>query len=222
MKHYSDEDWLDFVRNVMPAARRAALEEHVQSGCSECTRLQKFWEDVCSVARSESAHEVPRHVIRGGETLFADWRLRFVLPYRARRARPIFDSLLEALPVGVRSSAKAPRRVLHRWGKWTIDMRIDAERGDRVALTGQVLKPGLQDEEAPHIGVLLLSGDQRIVESETNRFGEFQLRFHRVPDLMIYFTVSGQRVIAVALPDPDIPMQLNTASSSAGGRKNPA
>lgn len=214
MKHFSEEDWLDFVREVMPSSRQAALEKHLESQCPECMQLRHFWESVRNVARRESANEVPSHVVRAGEAVFAGWRLRFVLPTRAKRAFPIFDSLLEPLPVGVRSATQAPRRVLHRWGQWTVDLRIESEPGDRVSITGQVLKPGWQPKEEFKTRVLLASRHEPVAETDTNHFGEFQFTFHRAPDLTIYITVSGQHVIAIPLPEPDQPLQFKKRSSS--------
>ena len=144
--------------------------------------------------------------MRAGEAIFADWRLRFILPARARRARPIFDSLLEPLPVGVRAGAQAPRRIVHRWGRWTVDLRVDWEPGHRVSVTGQLLGPGSQPEEGSRPAVLLVSRHTPVAETGLNRFGEFQFLFHRAPELVIYITLPEQHVIAVELPDPDRPL----------------
>ena len=214
VKHFSEEDWLDFVREVMPSSRRAAMEEHLESKCPECVQVCQFWEHVRDIAQREPANEVPSTVLRAADAVFADWRLRFVLPARAKRAFPIFDSLLDPLPLGVRSAAQAPRRVLHRSGRWTVDLRIESEPGDRVSITGQVLKPGWQPKEEFKTRVLLASHHTSVAETDTNHFGEFQFAFHRAPHLTIYITVSGQHVIAIPLPEPDQPLQLKKRSSN--------
>jgi len=218
VKHFNEEDWLDFVRGTMPESRRAAMEQHLGSECPECLRLRGFWENVRTVALRESAIEIPPEVVRAGKALFADWRLRFVVPGQARFARAIFDSLLEPLPAGFRSPAQPPRRVLYRRGQWTVDLRIEAQPVERVSVTGQLLKPGWQSKEGSKTGVLLVSQDKTLSETEMNQFGEFQLTFHRAPDLMIYIMVSGRHVIAIDLPDPDKPLQFRKRSSSVENR----
>src|SRR5690242_21218204 len=100
VRHFSDEEWLDFVRQVMPASQRAPLETHLQSECPECVHLRRFWQNVHDVARREGGSGVPPEVTRAAEAAFAEWRRTVVLPLQATRARPVFDSLLEPLPAG--------------------------------------------------------------------------------------------------------------------------
>jgi hypothetical protein len=208
VKHLSDEDCLDFVRKVMPAPQRAAAERHLESECPECLRLCKFWENVCDVARRGLAGEVPPGLVRAGEVIFGDWRKRFILPAQARRARPIFDSMLEPLAAGVRGAAVPPRRVLHRWGKWIVDLRIESEPGDRLSVTGQMLNPGWRPEEGSNTVVILMSRDTIVAETRANEFGEFQFTSQQAPDLTMFIELPGQPPIAIALPDPNQPLSL--------------
>src|ERR1044072_187430 len=102
VRHFSDEDWVNFVLEVLPPPQRLALEQHLRRGCSECEHSRKFWENTYKIAQRDRATQVPDELQRAGEEMFAVWRRKYVLPTRATRALPIFDSLLEPVPVGVR------------------------------------------------------------------------------------------------------------------------
>jgi hypothetical protein len=206
MKHFTDEDWLEFARGSLSSSDRDAMETHLQHGCPDCARLRACWEKTVETAHRGRGYEAPLETIQAAEAAFEDWRKRFVLPARARRARPFFDSLLEPLPAGVRHGAEPPRRILHRWGQWRIDLRLESEPGDRLAITGQVLKPGWQPQEDARTGVLLLSHDRIVGETEANTFGEFQITCQRSPELTLFIEVPREVSIAVTLPAPGQPL----------------
>lgn len=223
MKHFTDEAWIDFVRDSLPSVDRNAMEQHLRSGCRECARLRTCWAEVVGTARRERGYEAPAKVLTAAQAAFDDWRKRFVLPAQARLARPIFDSLLEPLPAGVRHGAQPPRRILHRCGQWRVDLRLDAEPANRLAITGQVLKPGWQPQGDARTRVLLLSRDRIVSESEANSFGEFQFTCERSSELTILIDLPGQAPIAVTLPDPGQPLAGKKDSPGADHtREDPA
>jgi hypothetical protein len=200
-KHFTDEDWLNFVRGSLPDVEREPMEEHLRGGCSECARLRACWAKVLETAHRDRDYEAPSGALRAAEAAFEDWRKRVVLLARARRARLFFDSLLQPLPAGVRGGAEPPRRIQHRWGRWRVDLRLELEPGNRLAITGQLLKPGWEAQGDARTGVLLLSRDRIVSETEANSFGEFQFTCDRSPDLTVFFEVPRQAPLAVTLPD---------------------
>jgi hypothetical protein len=205
MRHFSDEDWLSFVRDSLPSPDREAMEEHLHSGCRPCARLRTCWAKIVETAHRDRGYQAPPEALRAAEDAFGDWRKRFVLPARARGARPFFDSLLEPLPAGVRDGAEPARRIQHRWGHWRVDLRLESEPGNRLAITGQVLKPGWQPEEDPRTGVLLMSRDRIVTEMEANSFGEFQFSCEFSPELTLFIELPSRVPIAVTLPAPGQP-----------------
>jgi hypothetical protein len=213
VNHFKDEDWLDFVRGTIPEMRATSLEEHLKAGCAECTRAKKFWETVSEVARREAGAGIPPDVTAEAAAIFADWRHRALLPGHSKAARPIFDSLLEPLPAGVRSGAPAARRVIERSDRWTIDLRIESEPGDRISVAGQLLRPGWRAEEWSPARVLLVSGQAPLAETEANGFGEFHLTFRSGPDLTAYIAVPGQQVISAPIPQPEKPLVIRKRNS---------
>jgi hypothetical protein len=213
VKHFSDEDWLDFVRDVLPRPRRAVLEGHLHEDCTQCLRSQSFWENVRDVASRHARSEVPPEVIEAEEGLIKSMRRRSVLPAQARRALPIYDSLLVPLMAGVRSTGLSARRVVHRWNQWTVDLRIETEPGDRLSLAGQVLRPGWRPLKEFNTGVLLMSRDTVLQETGMNQFGEFQFTVQGAPDLTIFIELPQQHPIAIDLPPVDQPLTLKKRGS---------
>ena len=167
LKHLSDEDWINYLRKVMPPASRSAAEQHLETGCPQCERSKAFWQAVNEIARREREDEVPEKV------------------------------------------NEAPRRVIQRSNRWTIDLRIESEPGDRVWVAGQVIEADRGDHEDEFkADVLLMSRDVLLNETAVNSFGEFQFTFQRVPELMIYIELQGRPAIAVALPEADQPLPV--------------
>ncbi len=50
MRHFSEEDWLDYVRQVGSAERNAAMTNHLVTGCVACSGEAGFWERLRGVA----------------------------------------------------------------------------------------------------------------------------------------------------------------------------
>jgi hypothetical protein len=223
VKHLTDEDGVDFVREVMPGPEKCRAEEHLRTRCGECVRCSTFWETVVDLATRERANRVPEEVLLAAVDLFAGWRRRVFLPVRARRARPFFDSLLQPIPVGVRAGTPSPRRVLHRWGPWIVDLRMEAEPRNRLSISGQVLESGKTEPRLQLLGgIVLMRGDVIVQQTEANRFGEFQLSSEREPDLILYVELHGAPAIGVALPDVDRPVVLKNPAGSSRRPRNEA
>ena len=165
MKHFSDEDWMDFIRGAMPPSRLTILEEHLRNECPECWRLRRFWENVRDVARRNLASEAPPQLMEAEEAIFKSWRRRLVVAQQVKRAQQIYDSFLVPLPAGVRATALPSRRVVHRWQQWTVDLRIDSEPSERLTLIGQMLRPGWRPEKESKTGVLLMSRHNLLQET---------------------------------------------------------
>jgi hypothetical protein len=178
---------------------------------------------VADLARRERDNHVPEHVMRAAVDLFVDWRRRVLLPAKARRARPFFDSLLQPVPEGVRAGSPSPRRLLHRCGSWVIDLRMEAEPRNRLSISGQVLETG-RAEPRLHLlsGIVLMRGDAVLQQTEANRFGEFQLSSDREPDLVLYVELHGSPAIGVALPDVDRPVDLKNRAGASRRPRNEA
>jgi hypothetical protein len=207
----------------MPAPELRLAEEHIRSQCRDCVRCSSFWGTVADLARREHDNRVPEKLMLAAVDLFVDWRRRVLLPAKARRARPFFDSLLQPLPVGVRAGTSSPRRILHRWGSWIIDLRMESEPHNRLSISGQVLETGRTEPRLELLGgIVLMRRDVVLQHTEANRFGEFQLSLDREPDLALYVELHGAPAIGVALPDVDRPVVLKNRAGSSRRPRNEA
>lgn len=201
LNHFSDEAWVDFVRQV-PTSARTNIQRHLDEGCAECVRSHGVWRAIAETMTRDQQYEAPEGTTLAGIRLFGDWRREFIIPKRARIARLIYDSFREPLPAGVRGGANPERRLLHRRGPWSIDTRIEVERRGRVLLDGQLLREKQPDIVNKKIEVFLTSGDKVLTSAFLNQFGEFQLLCYAAPDLRAYFDIPDEVPIQVKLPDP--------------------
>jgi hypothetical protein len=203
VKHFSDEEWLDFARGLMPGAEMNSMQRHLDEGCERCHRVSVIWKAVVSTLNQVSRYRVPEDVVRGAQSAYATWRWQQLLPQRARVACLVFDTGFEGLRAGVRSHARHARRLLHRMGPWMIDLSVEPEPGNRIYLAGQVLRSGRKLAKAAMIEIILVSAGTFVTRTSANKFGEFQLEYEKAKNLTIYVDIAGQLPIAVDLPESD-------------------
>jgi len=90
VKHFSDELWADFVRNLAPATTAQAMQKHIEDGCRKCEAVLKGWQSVFRIAQAESGFSPPEDAIRIAKAQFAA-----VSSVQQRRpVRLVFDSNL--------------------------------------------------------------------------------------------------------------------------------
>jgi hypothetical protein len=230
MKHYSQEEWADFARDVGEPGQRASMQEHLDTGCIKCKKELGLWQRVHAAARRESAVQVPDSLVRSVKGAFAIYG-----PGRAQSAKPtiaqlIFDSLRGPLPAGVRSTSAAPRQLLYGAGEHHIDLRfepgIDTER---VSLVGQILNSSDPEKGVDAVPIVLMRGRQILSESSTNGFGEFHLdctmetglklriKLPRVNEIFIPLADSAETAVADG-SDPTEPAAASHRSKSVKRR----
>jgi hypothetical protein len=200
LNHFNDEAWVDFVRQTAPPPRREDIQRHLDEGCVPCARAHGVWTAVASLMSRESQYEVPEQAMIASDALFEDWRRRFVIPKRARVARLVFDSLLGPVAVGVRGGTSPARRLLHRTGPWSVDIRMELLSGTLLLLDGQLLKSEPRSPDSGEIKTFLADSNKVLASASLNQFGEFQLQCQLERDMRAYFDIPGETPIAVTLP----------------------
>ena len=202
MKHFTDEAWLDFARRLLPPEEMRRMQAHLDEGCKKCLELSELWEAVIKVADREWHYEPDEAVVDAVKAAFAGAGWRPLSPVQSRMAILVFDSFVDAPAVaGIRSISSTARHLLYQVGRWTIDLRLDIESGDRMTIAGQALKPAAKSISASHGDVVLMRGDTVLARASTNQFGEFQLECDCSAGLRINIEVPGQEPISIALPD---------------------
>ena len=64
MPHFSEEEWVDFVRGVDVSTVKREIETHLSSACRECKAAFDLWESVVRLAAKENDYAPPDNLIR--------------------------------------------------------------------------------------------------------------------------------------------------------------
>ena len=176
MQHYSLEQWVDFARNVIGKQERASMQDHLDSGCKQCSKALGLWQRVHEAGRQERRYEPPDSAVRTIKGTFAIQGPR--RPARGTReiASLLFDSSRSPLTAGVRSTGTAARQLLYGVGEFRVDVRIEPKSdSDNVTVMGQILDFANRGARLSDVPVALVRSREVLGESATNRFGEFHL-----------------------------------------------
>jgi hypothetical protein len=199
MKHFSMEKWIDFARDVVGGPDKAVMQNHLETGCRQCSKALNLWKHVHEVARQERALEPPESAVR---TMKGSFSIHG--PRRHRRgagaiARLLFDSSLSPVPAGVRSTASSTRQLLFGVGAYRIDLRIEPQLdSDKAAVIGQVLHSTDPGEGLGAVPVALVKGRRVVAETITGQFGEFNLECD----------LAGRFQLRVKLPAEELQLAL--------------
>ncbi len=178
MKHYSTEQWADFIREVMPLDQGVAMEAHLRSGCNECLREAAVWGRVREVAAREAIYTPPDFAVRVARSLQVARQPRPVTTLGTMLAELIWDSRREFVLAGVRTLSASPQQMLYRAGDFAIDMRIEPiAGGSRFVVVGQILNSARPDEQVRDIPVAVEMEGRAAGTGRTNDHGEFRVEF---------------------------------------------
>jgi hypothetical protein len=199
-KHFASEDWTDFVNGQLSQEKTQSMQRHLDTGCAKCSQSVALWRCVSQSARREAQFEPPASALRHIRNSFAVASA----PKRAKRTfeipRLVFDSLWQPALAGVRSAAGAPRQVMYRAGEISIEMRLEPEpNSERVNIAGQVTKSVASGDGVEGAAVVISSVLEKIAETSTNSFGEFQLSFLPEDGLQISFVIAKGKDISIPL-----------------------
>ena len=172
MKHYTLADWVDFVRHLTDPALTAKMQQHLGEGCRECAKVVRVWQGLLDFGATEKLYSPPdwvRRSVLGYYRLFKSWKVESPV---ARVASLVFDSLLEPMPAGIRSSQASPRRMLYFAGDLMIDLRLE-QKAHQLYLVGQAERQG--SRHVSGMRVLVQRADETVAQTRCNRHGEFQV-----------------------------------------------
>lgn len=202
MKHFSLEDWADFVNQVALASKRASMEHHLAMGCTQCGRSLARWERMRGFARQENANLPPDNVVRAAKYAFQTYGPRREGGAIRELARLVFDSFREPILVGVRASHMTTRQLLYQADALMIDLRIEgAADPGRMLLAGQVMDSVGSGKGIGEVPILLLYGRETVARTQTNELGEFRLECDAGKSLQISVGVSERKRVFIPLDD---------------------
>lgn len=200
MEHYSAEAWRDFLQGVTSDELSAAMREHLRSGCQKCLSIER------ALVRRLVDHPKMRASPAPPERRASDVFDAILCGEVPRFARKVFDSVLQPSPSGFRESshpaASKVHQLLYDAAPYLLDLRLDLERSPlHLLLTGQLVRSSGHPRSLQGLAVALIHGRDALLQTATNRFGEFQIEYQAGQDLVLGVQVGRQEVVCVALPD---------------------
>ncbi|MGA8144998.1 MAG: hypothetical protein WB987_14010 [Candidatus Acidiferrales bacterium] len=221
MKHFTTDEWVDFVRGTVAKDKKAVMQIHLESGCKRCEREATTWQRVRDTASRSMALEPDDSVVRFVKGTFAISGKRHASRSRGSIAELLFDSLREPLQVGVRSAATASsRQLLFGAGDLRIDLRLEPQiDSENVALIGQILDSAAPTAAPAAASVALLKDGKVVSEASTNRFGEFQLQCDLAGGLELRVKLPLRKAISVSLIDPVSAARASSDNYDSNGVK---
>jgi hypothetical protein len=201
MKHFTSEDWIDYVRNVQTVDMSARMKNHIE-GCEECRASSHLWASVAKAAENDLEYAPPSQALRIAKSQFVPSRSSGSL-LGDLVAQLVFDTAQQPLTAGVRSSSSVCRQLLYQHGQRFIDLRVEkAPASDEVSLIGQIQES--TSGKLMKIPVVLCCGERMMQQTETNDMGEFHMVFVPVEDLHLELDIYEKK-IRVRVPEfPDV------------------
>jgi hypothetical protein len=202
MKHFTTEEWIDFVNRVVSGNKQIAMREHLGSGCKRCGQTVDLWHKVRKTAAIVARYQPPEDTVRAVKAQFA------IVGLGGRRKRTnslievLFDSFSQPVLAGVRSVGTETRQMLYRAEPYQIDVQIEAQpEGNRLVVTGQLMDARHPEVVGRDVPVTLSNRRGHLVKTVTNQFGEFHEEINNSGDIELSFTGQDEKSIVISLRD---------------------
>ncbi|HYO80313.1 MAG TPA: hypothetical protein VES20_02855 [Bryobacteraceae bacterium] len=202
MKHFSDEAWVDFVRQLLPPDENDRMRAHINDGCEKCAELHRLWTKVTELAKEEPKYAADEATVMSAKAMFAGRSWGKPPEAASGFMNLVFDSLWDlGAAAGVRSISATARHLLYQSNQLAVDVRIDALSERRVAIAGQILATGEDSSSGCHWQVTLLQSTVPADRAFTNDFGEFYFECDNLPDLRLRIEAEEQQPFTLVLPE---------------------
>jgi len=202
MKHFTTEEWINFVNQVVSPSALEEMNNHLKQGCKRCQETVSMWQRVERSAAAERNYQPPADTLRIVKAAFAAAGLHGQGKESRSRISILFDSFLQPVVEGARSAATDSRQMLYRADPFQIDLQIEAKPDSNdLLVTGQLLdlnNPGIAGND---VGVTLSNLRGHVVQAVSNQHGEFTCEIKNSGDLQITFSSSRGEPIVISLRD---------------------
>jgi hypothetical protein len=190
MKHFTSEDWIDYVRNVQTAEMSARMKDHLEY-CEECLASYQLWAGAASAASKDLKYAPPSHALRIAQSQFEPSRPSGSL-LGDFVAQLVFDTAQQPLTAGLRSESSTCRQLLYQHGQRFIDLRVEKQpTKNEISLIGQVQE---SSGKLMAIPVALYCDQKLIQQTETNLMGEFHMVFSPAGDLHLEIDINEKKI----------------------------
>jgi len=201
MKHFTTEEWIDFANEVVAATKHQEMDRHLEAGCKQCEKTLSLWQKVRQTAKSAAGSEPPASAVRIAKAGFS--------PVRGGQPSAVpglvevlFDSFLQPLVAGARSSGSEMRQMLYKADHYQVDLQIEAKPGTgKLVVTGQLID--MRDPGVPAQGLSVTISNLRgnVVQGVTNEFGEFREEIQASSDLELQLPGDNEKAVILSLRD---------------------
>ncbi len=200
MKHFTTKEWINFVNRVTSQKQQEAMQKHLGTGCKRCMDTVSLWQRVRNTAALEASYQPPAADVRIAKAAFAAAGRATQREEKTGLVEVLFDSFLQPMLAGARSSSLGTRQMLYRADPYQIDIQIEAKpEGNRLMVTGQLLdvnNPGIVGRD---VKITLSNHRGNVIHTITNQFGEFRGEIENTGDLELSFPGQGEKTIAISL-----------------------
>jgi len=200
MKHYSTEEWVDFVNHTVTAGQQRVMQNHLATGCKPCKETVSLWQKVSKTAAAEATYQPPAVTVRLAKAVYLTTRLNTPRKESRSLVEVLFDSFLQPATAGARSIVIGTRQMLYRADPYQIDIQIEPKPGtNRLVITGQLLDLGNPGVLGRDIQVTISNHRGNTVVAATNHFGEFSGEVENTGDLELTIPGDAEKPIVISL-----------------------
>jgi hypothetical protein len=211
MKHFSSEEWVDFVNQIVAAGQQKAMQKHLATGCKRCKETVSLWHKVSKTAAAEASYQPSGDTVRLAKAAFAASGKAQAKKESQGLIEVLFDSFLQPALAGARSVVIGTRQMLYRADPYQIDIQIEPKPGsNRLVITGQLLDLSHPEIIGREIQVTLSNRRGNTVVAPTNQFGEFSGEIENSGDLELSIPGDSEQPIVISL--------RNALGNSPGGK----
>jgi hypothetical protein len=200
MKHFTSEEWIDFVNQVNSPKQQEAMKKHLGTSCRQCMGTVALWQKLHNTAAMEAMYQPPEADVRIAKAAFAAAGGATQRNEKSSFVEVMFDSFLQPLLAGARSSGVGIRQMLYRADPYQIDIQIESRpEGNRLAVTGQLLDVSSPGVVGRDVKITLSNHRGNVIHTVTNQFGEFRGEIENTGDLELSFPGQGEKPIVISL-----------------------
>ncbi|HEY6266777.1 MAG TPA: hypothetical protein VIX11_00645 [Candidatus Acidoferrum sp.] len=200
MKHFTTEEWIDFVNQVTSLKQQDAMKRHLGTGCEQCKETVALWQKLRNTAAMEASYQAPEAGVRIAKAAFAAAGVAAQRKEKNSFVEVMFDSFLQPMLAGARSSGLGTRQMLYRADPYQIDIQIEARpEGNRLMVTGQLLDVSSPGVVGRDVKITLSNHRGNVIHTVTNQFGEFRGEIENTGDLELSFPGQGEKSIVISL-----------------------
>ena len=201
MKHFSTEEWIDFVNDTAASETKKRMHSHLKA-CRECKRAASLWQKMRVTAASASSYEPPQTAVRMAKAAFATAQFGLQRKNARSLVEVLFDSFQHPFTAGARSSASGTRQMLYRAEPYQIDLQIEPRPGaNKLVVTGQLLDLRHPDVPSRDVPVVISNLRGHVVQTVTNEFGEFREEIRSSGDLELKLLGDDEKAVIISLRD---------------------